>query len=64
MCFVMEMENGNTFDCKPMGGAKMIEYYRSILDELMGQMGTVKFFGWTSKGVPNIAKFKCVRYEE
>ena len=64
MCFTMATDEGLPFDCKPMGGAKMVEHYRSILDDIIGKQGTVKYFGWTSKGLPNIAKFKCVRDDD
>lgn len=65
MCFVLELETTNeTFDCKPIGGAEQIQAYRDDLENIIGKMGTVKYFGWTMYGIPNIAKFKCVREDE
>lgn len=64
MCFTMITDDGKEFNCKPIGGADMVQYYRNNLDTIIGQKGTVKYFGWTSKGIPNIAKFKCLKIED
>ena len=66
MCFVMEMPDGTQFKAKPIGDRALKEWYRNHLDEIIGQMGTVKYFGMTNTEhpVPNLPSFRSVRWEK
>ena len=66
MCFVMEMPDGTQFKAKPIGDRALKEWYRDHLDEIIGQMGTVKYFGMTKTEhpVPNLPSFRSVRWEK
>ena len=66
MCFVMEMPDGTQFKAKPIGDRALKQWYREHLDEIIGQMGTVKYFGMTNTEhpVPNLPSFRTVRWEK
>jgi len=64
MCFVMLMEDGRTFEAKPIGPRELKENYVEDFENIKGKMGTVKYFGFTSYGIPNIPTFKCIRDNE
>jgi len=49
MCFVMETSNGQEFNAKPIGDREQKKWYREHLDELIGKMGTLKFFEMSGK---------------
>lgn len=34
------------------------------MDNIIGEMGTVKFFGYSTDGIPMQPHFKTVRYKE
>ena len=63
LCFTMETKEGYPFLAKPMGDRKLKAWYKNHIDELIGKMGTVKYFHYTSTDhpVPNLPVFKCVR---
>ena len=65
MCFTMETEDGTPFKAKPVGDRAQKQWYREHLDEIVGQMGTVKYFGMTNTEhpVPNLPVFKAVRWK-
>lgn len=65
MCFLMETEDGTQFKAKPIGDRQQKEWYRDHLDEIIGKMGTVKYFGMTNSEhpVPNLPSFRTVRWE-
>lgn len=44
MCFILETPNGQQFKCKPMGDRSQKQWYREHIDELIGQMYTIKYF--------------------
>lgn len=64
MCFTLQTEDGTEFKAKPVGDRLQKQWYRDHLDEIVGQMGTVKHFGWTAgeHPVPNLPVFKAVRW--
>ena len=63
MCFILETDEGASFEAKPQGNKELKDFYVENFDQLKGKMGTVKFFNWTAYGVPNLPSFKCVREE-
>lgn len=65
MCFVLQTEDGTEFKAKPVGDRAQKQWYREHLPEIIGQMGTVKHFGWTAgeHPVPNLPVFKSVRWK-
>lgn len=66
MCFLMETKKGYVFKAKPVGDRKLKTWYKEHINDLIGQMGTVKYFGYTTtdKPVPNLPVFKNVRNYE
>ena len=65
MCFLMETKDGTQFKAKPIGDRALKQYYRDNIDNIIGKMGTIKFFGWTTTEhpVPNLPSFRAVRNE-
>lgn len=65
MCFTMETIDGTLFKAKPIGDRAQKQWYREHLDEIIGQMGTIKYFGMTNTEhpVPNLPIFKSVRWK-
>lgn len=61
--FNMKTKEGYPFEAKPMGDRALKKWYRENIDKLIGQMGTVKYFGYTTTGnpVPNLPVFKSLR---
>lgn len=61
--FNMETKEGYPFEAKPMGDRALKKWYRENIDKLIGQMGTVKYFGYTTteNAVPNLPVFKSLR---
>ena len=66
MCFLMETADGNQFKAKPIGSREDKQWYRDHIKELIGKMGTVKYFGMTNTEhpVPNLPVFKSVRLDK
>ena len=66
MCFIMETADGNQFKAKPIGTREDKQWYREHIKELIGKMGTVKYFGMTNTEhpVPNLPVFKSVRLDK
>lgn len=66
MCFIMETADGNQFKAKPVGTREDKQWYREHIKELIGKMGTVKYFGMTNTEhpVPNLPVFKSVRLDK
>ena len=66
MCFIMETTDGNQFKAKPIGTREDKQWYRDHIKELIGKMGTVKYFGMTNTEhpVPNLPVFKSVRLDK
>ena len=66
MCFIMETADGNQFKAKPIGTREDKQWYRDHIKELIGKMGTIKYFGMTNTEhpVPNLPVFKSVRLDK
>lgn len=66
MCFTFVTKEGYPFKAKPIGTREDKQWYREHINELIGKMGTVKYFGMTNTEhpVPNLPVMKCVRLEE
>lgn len=61
MCFIMKMDNGKTFESKPIGPKELKIQYVADIENLIGKMATVKFFGYTEDGIPFINCTKAIR---
>ena len=63
MCFLMEMPDGTQFKAKPIGDRALKQYYRENINNIIGKMGTVKYFGMTNTEhpVPNLPSFRTIR---
>ncbi len=66
MCFTLETKEGYPFKAKPIGTREDKQWYREHISELIGKMGTVKYFGMTNtdKPVPNLPVFKNLVLEK
>lgn len=63
MCFTMKTAKGNPFKAKPMGDRLQKQWYREHIDELIGKMGTIKYFelSGVDGDTPQQPIFICVR---
>jgi DNA ligase-1 len=64
MCFVMETEDGQQFKAKPIGDRAQKQWYRDNLDDIIGKMGTLKYFEMSGKEgsqIPQQPIFICIR---
>ena len=67
MCFVMETEQGQQFNAKPLGDRSQKQWYREHLNELIGQMATLKYFEMSGKEgseIPQQPVLMCIRSYE
>ena len=66
MCFLMETKEGYQFKAKPIGDRALKQWYRNNINDIIGKIGTVKFFGYTNTEhpVPNLPTFRCIRDEK
>lgn len=67
MCFVMETEQGQQFNAKPLGDRSQKQWYRKHLNELIGQMATLKYFEMSGKEgseIPQQPVLMCIRNYE
>lgn len=66
MCFVLKTKEGCEFKAKPTGDRDLKDWYLKNIDNIIGKMGTVKYFGYTNTEcrVPNLPVFKSIRYED
>lgn len=65
MCFIMKTPGGYEFRAKPMGDREQKQWYRDHINELIGKLGTVKYFEMSGAGtdVPQQPVFESVRYD-
>jgi len=61
--FQLKAHNGKPFEAKPIGDRALKQEYRKNINNLIGKMGTVKFFGFTPYGTPNLPIFKNPRID-
>lgn len=61
--FNLVTKEGYPFEAKPIGDRAMKKWYRNNIDQLIGQMATVKYFGYTTteRPVPNLPVLKSIR---
>lgn len=60
-CFVCQTKEGKAFEAKPVGDRELKAEYLENMDNIIGKMGTVKFFEWSKEGVPTMTVFQSVR---
>lgn len=63
LCFLMQTKEGCQFKAKPIGDREQKQYYRDNINNIIGKMGTVKYFGFTTtkEPVPNLPVFCAIR---
>lgn len=59
--FNLVTEEGKPFEAKPIGSRELKAWYREHMDELIGQMATVKYFHLTPDGIPNLPTLRNFR---
>lgn len=59
--FNLVTEEGKPFEAKPIGTRELKAWYREHMDELIGQMATVKYFYLTPDGIPNLPTLRNFR---
>ena len=66
MCFLMETKEGYQFKAKPTGTREEKQEYRKYINDYIGHLGTVKYFGFTNTEhpVPNLPVFIAVRLDK
>ena len=65
MCFLMETPNGNQFKAKPIGNRALKQWYQENINDIIGKMGTVKYFEMSGAGtdIPQQPIFLRIRQE-
>lgn len=65
MCFLLETKEGFEFKAKPIGDRALKQFYRDNIKTIIGELGKVKYFGYTTtdKPVPNLPVFIAIRYK-
>ena len=59
--FIMQTKDGKAFGAKPIGDRELKAKYMENMDNIIGKMGTVKFFDWTVDGIPSQPIFQVIR---
>ena len=59
--FVLETEDGKYFSAKPIGTVEEKEQYMKDMDSIIGKMATVKYFDWSTDGIPLQPVLKTIR---
>lgn len=59
--FIMKTDKGLEFDCRPMGTREIRRGYLENIEDLIGEMGTVRHQGWTDAGKPFHARMVVIR---
>ena len=59
--FVLKTKAGIEFDCRPMGSRAQRAEYLDNIDNLIGEMATVRFQNWTPDGKPFHARVVNIR---
>lgn len=55
---------GKEFEAKPVGDRHLKKWYREHMDELIGEMATVKYFNLTPDGIPNLPTLRSFRIKK
>lgn len=61
--FVCKTKDDKEFEAKPIGDRALKDYYLNNMEDIIGKMGTVKFFEYSSDNVPLQTVFQAVRYD-
>lgn len=62
--FNLVTDDGKPFEAKPTGTREERQEYRDNIDNIIGKKGTVKYFGFTPDGIPNLPVFRAVVNEK
>jgi DNA ligase-1 len=62
-CFICKTKAGGIFEAKPVGTREQKAEYIADIDNIIGKLGTVKFFEWSKEGLPLQPVFQAVRYD-
>lgn len=62
--FILKTKDGKEFRARPLGSRELRKEYLENIDEYIGEMGTVKFQGFSDDGIPRFPVFKIVRNYE
>lgn len=60
-CFICKTSAGKVFEAKPIGSRELKSEYLEDMDNIIGKMGTIRFFEYSKDGVPLQARFQVVR---
>lgn len=60
-CFICQTKDGNVFEAKPIGSRELKKRYIEDIDNIIGKMGTVKYFEISKDGIPMQPIFQAVR---
>lgn len=63
MCFILKTHDGLQFKAKPQGDKETKALYLKEINSIIGRKGDVKFFNYTTDGIPNLPVFLLVRYD-
>jgi ATP-dependent DNA ligase len=63
-CFIMQTKDGKVFEAKPIGDRQIKADYINNIDNIIGRMGTVKFFELSKDGIPQQPIFQAIRMPE
>lgn len=63
-CFIMQTKDGKVFEAKPIGDRELKADYIKNIDNIIGHMGTIKFFELSKDNIPQQPIFQAVRYTE
>ena len=61
LCFILKTEDGQEFKAKPIGSKDLKLQYKNNINNIVGKMGTIKYFYLSDTGIPLLPVFKCVR---
>ena len=61
LLLLCKQKDGKGFGAKPVGDRELKAKYMEDMDNIIGKMGTVKFFDWTVDGIPSQPIFQVIR---
>lgn len=62
-CFICKTKDGKVFEAKPVGSREIKDEYLEDMDNIIGKMGTIKYFEISKDGIPQQPIFQAVRYD-
>lgn len=60
-CFICQTKDGKVFEAKPIGTREMKAEYLENMENIIGKMGTVKYFEYSKDGTPLQGIFQAIR---